>query len=307
MRRARNGRLIHGEADYQLQLIYLWYERDHSAALALLQSLRAAHRENPLFWRLIAEVEDAYARDVPASLQTYADLLAAAEAGGVHEVDVARVDARLGLARQLDALHETDRALATLEPIVREAAPRPYGALSLAHFQIGAAHDRLGDRVAAGIAWRAAIAAAPRDDPHHVREAVRRLQRRPVSTHAEAYRLSLEGGRLLERSDAAGAARALSRAAAMAPGEPVIAYRLGRALDALDQLTNALAQYEYAIVRHQLAPPSLASSFHLHAGRVFERRGERTRAAEMYRHAANVFGAGADARRDALHALARVQ
>ena len=49
MLRARNrGRLLQGEADYQLHVIYLWYERQTPRALQLLQSLHDRYPANPL-------------------------------------------------------------------------------------------------------------------------------------------------------------------------------------------------------------------------------------------------------------------
>ena len=37
------GMLLRGEADYQLHLIYLWYERQHTTALRLIEGLRARY------------------------------------------------------------------------------------------------------------------------------------------------------------------------------------------------------------------------------------------------------------------------
>ena len=47
--RARNGALLRDEADYQLQVIYLWYEKQPRRALDLLEGLRDRHPRNPLF------------------------------------------------------------------------------------------------------------------------------------------------------------------------------------------------------------------------------------------------------------------
>ena len=50
MLRARDsGELLRDEADYQLQVIYLWYEKQPQRALDLLRGLRDRHPRNPLF------------------------------------------------------------------------------------------------------------------------------------------------------------------------------------------------------------------------------------------------------------------
>src|SRR5262249_35911346 len=50
MQRTRTrGRLLRGEADYQLQILYLWYERRADLAVDLLESLHERYPGNPLF------------------------------------------------------------------------------------------------------------------------------------------------------------------------------------------------------------------------------------------------------------------
>ena len=76
MLRARTqGRLLQGEADYQLHILYLWYEKQTAQALSLLRGLQKEYPANPLFLASIAEVEDAYQHDISASLQTWRSLL----------------------------------------------------------------------------------------------------------------------------------------------------------------------------------------------------------------------------------------
>ena len=52
------GALLRGEADYQLQVIYLWYERKPARAVELLEQLDRRYPFNPLFVRRVAEVKD---------------------------------------------------------------------------------------------------------------------------------------------------------------------------------------------------------------------------------------------------------
>jgi hypothetical protein len=77
MSRARDGgELLRGEADYQLHLIYLWYEHRPQDALALLRSLDERYPWNPLFMQRIAETYDTYLHDdraTAAAWQTLAD------------------------------------------------------------------------------------------------------------------------------------------------------------------------------------------------------------------------------------------
>src|SRR5687768_13689804 len=111
MLRARNGgQLLRGEADYQLHVLYLWYEKQPERAIELLQELHDRYPRNPHFLQTIADVEDRYLHDASASLRSYQALLAAARAGRVVEPAMASTAARLGIARQLDQLFETDLA-----------------------------------------------------------------------------------------------------------------------------------------------------------------------------------------------------
>ena len=54
----QSGVLLRGEADYQLHLIFLWYEQKPAQALEILEGLDARYPTNPLFQRRIAEVQD---------------------------------------------------------------------------------------------------------------------------------------------------------------------------------------------------------------------------------------------------------
>ena len=182
MLRARNGgRLLQGEADYQLHLIYLWYERQPARALELLRGLQKHYPGNPLFPALIADIQDTYLHDVTASLDTWRALLALAREQRVNLPALAETQARLGAARQLEVLQQTDHAIELLEGIVSRRSQAPYSALALAYLRLGEAHDRLGSRAAAVAAYRSAAQAAPADDPYEVRD---RAARAPA-TRAE--------------------------------------------------------------------------------------------------------------------------
>ena len=63
----QRGVLLRGEADYQLHLIFLWYEQKPAQALEILEGLDARYPTNPLFQRRIAEVQDEYFHDRRAS------------------------------------------------------------------------------------------------------------------------------------------------------------------------------------------------------------------------------------------------
>ena len=68
MSRVRDsGELLRGEADYQLHLIYVWYEHRPQDAIALLRSLDERYPDNPLFLQRIAETYDTYLHDTRAS------------------------------------------------------------------------------------------------------------------------------------------------------------------------------------------------------------------------------------------------
>ena len=75
MERARDaGELLRGEADYQLHLIYLWYENRPQDAIALLRSLDERYPSNPLFLQRIAEAHDTYLHDTRASAAAWGTL-----------------------------------------------------------------------------------------------------------------------------------------------------------------------------------------------------------------------------------------
>ena len=302
-----HGRLLQGEADYQLHLIYLWYEEAPDRALDLLRGLHARYPGNPLYLARIAEVLDTYRHDITASLGAWNTLLAAAREGRVNSAALAEAQARLGIARQLEALHQTDLAIEQLEVIADSRPAAPYSARALALLHLGEAHDRLGDRQAAIAAYKAAAAAAPPDDPFEVRDEARERQRRePDAQRARAYRLSLEGWRRFERHDLAAASDALERSLELARQDPVTHYRYGRVLQARRHELAALTHFEQTMRGARACPPPILAAAHVEAARLHERAGRLDDAIAGYKTAATLFGAAADTRAAATRALTRL-
>jgi tetratricopeptide (TPR) repeat protein len=308
MLRARaRGRLLQGEADYQLHLIYLWYEEQTSRALELLQGLQREYPTNPLFLFQIAEIQDTYQHDVTASLDTWRTLLAMAREQRVSAAGIAEVRARLGVARQLEALHQTDHAIEHLEGLVALKPVRPYSSLADGYLRLGEAYDRIGARAQAIAAYTSASAAAPPDDPHEVaKHAARHIRTAPDTREAEAYRLSLQGWRRLELHDLPGATAALERALSLRPRSAVAHYRYGRVLQARRNGERALDHFEQAIRESKDCPRPILGDVYLEAARVHEREGHRDQALSYYRIAATLFGVSSSTRSAAIRALNRL-
>lgn len=309
MQQARErGTLLRGETDFQLHLVYIWYENRIDEALALLDDLRGRYPHNPLFVQAAAEIHEVYRHDRPASLDAWRTLLNLARARRVAAPEASEARARVGIAESLDALFETDYAIEQLRLVTETKPQAPYGLTARAWLRLGAAHDRLGARAAAVTAYRAALAAAPRDDPERVKpRATEALRRRPDPRQAEAYRLSLEGWRHLQRNEIAQAAAALARAATLTPADPVLRYRAARLHLAQGRRDEALAAFEDVIASRPPAPPTVLAASLLEAARLLEPRGDRPRAVDFYRRASTVRGADLDTRRAAIRALSRLQ
>jgi predicted Zn-dependent protease len=268
MLRARNrGQLLRSEADYQLHVLYLWYEKQPERAVDLLAGLRERHPLNPHFPQAIAEIEDRYLHDPAASLRSYEALLAAARAGRVAESGMAEAVAHLGAARQLDQLFQTDAAVPHLRAVIDAKPAGPAGAAAQAQAQLRRALDRL---------------ASP------------------------AYRLSLEGWRSLERGDLPQASRALTQSLALAPGDPVTQYRYAKLLFAQGQEEEALLVLAEIHKRHDSTPATIYALACVDAARVKERQGDVRVAIDLYRSATTVFGGDRRVRADAQRQLSRL-
>jgi len=308
MLRARaRGRLLQGEADYQLQIIYLWYEQQTARALNILDSLRQHYPGNPLFLAEIARIQDEYLHDTTASLDSWRALLASAREQRSNAPVLAETQARLAIARHLDFLHQTDHAIEQLDAVIAMHPQTPYASLPLAYLRLGEAHDRLGDRPAALKAYRAASALVTTPDVHRIRATVSERTRHAVdSKRSEAYRLSLDGWRRLERNDILEAATALERSLELHANDPVARYRYGRVLQAKKNDPAALAQFESTIRGAKNCPPPILGMAYVEAARLLERAGRRDQAISYYRVAAALFGASADTQSSATRALTRL-
>jgi hypothetical protein len=130
MRAREHAELLRDEADYQLHIIYLWYEKQPQRALDLLASLRDRHPRNPLFPQLIAQVQDVYFHDLRGSLATWRSLLDAARAHRVAYSELAEMRARLGAASVLARLNENDAAMEQLRAVIAAKPLAPFGAFA---------------------------------------------------------------------------------------------------------------------------------------------------------------------------------
>lgn len=181
MLRARNGgQLLRSEADYQLHLVYLWYEKQTPRALELLTALAERHPQNPLFPEQIAEIEDRYQDRHADSLGTWEALIEGARGGQFAEPDATLTRARLGAALERYHLGQFDAAIPLLRAVI-DAKPRaPVGAEALAQLQLGYVYDRLSRRDQAVAAYRAAMAANPVGDPLKIAARARAGMRAPL-------------------------------------------------------------------------------------------------------------------------------
>ena len=273
MLRARDsGQVLRDEADYQLHLIDLWYEKQPQHALALLRGLRARHPQNPHFMEQIARVEDVYLHDRPASLRTWRALLNAAVSGRVAKAEMAETSARLAIAPELDATYETDLAASYMRQII------------------------------------AANPQAPADGVSRARQQLRRYEQKldaPNDT-ARAYKLSLAGLRAYERGAFIDASRLLHQSIALRPKDMVARTRLARVLDAQDQDDAAVEMFESVLLSFETTPPVFYAVACVDAAQLYEQRGEIARAIELYRRAVPIFGADPQTKAAAQRALARL-
>jgi tetratricopeptide (TPR) repeat protein len=131
-RAGAHGLLVRREAQYQIHVLYLWYEKRWPEALAIVRGLQGRYPRNPLFHQVEAEILDVYFHDAAASLAASERLLALAGGGEVHRADIAAVNARLNMARQWIALKQPARAAAALDVLIAAAPTAPEGALARA-------------------------------------------------------------------------------------------------------------------------------------------------------------------------------
>ena len=105
-RAARDGVLVRGEAQYQIHVLYLWYEQKSKDALAIIRDLQQRYPHNPLFHQIEAEILDVYFHDHAASLKASEKLLSLAQSRAVFRPDIAERVARRNISRQTIALKQ---------------------------------------------------------------------------------------------------------------------------------------------------------------------------------------------------------
>ncbi len=303
----QQGVLLRSEADFQLQQIYLWYERQPAEAVALLRGLDARYSFNPLFLKRRAQAESEYLHDRPASAAAWQTLLDRARERRVYDPGRVEADARIGLAVELDAMDETDRAIDHLMDVLgTESDAAEQGLKARAHLRLGQAYDRLGSRELALKAYAAARDGAPAADGW-IRERARQgLRQGPDPRVSDAYRRALEGWRAFERGSFDEALASLARAAELNAADPVARYRYAHVLAARERRMQARSLYETLSAAPASMPRFIVASVYLEYAQLLEDAGERTRAVDLYRSAATATGSTMRPREEARAALKRL-
>jgi hypothetical protein len=108
-RASRLGLLVRGEAQFQIHVLYLWYEHKSREALAIIRGMQQRYPHNPLFHQIEAEILDDYFHDHAASLKASEHLLSLAQSRAVFRADIAERVARRNIAKQQIALQAPKR------------------------------------------------------------------------------------------------------------------------------------------------------------------------------------------------------
>jgi tetratricopeptide (TPR) repeat protein len=305
--RAR-GQLLEDEATFQLHVIYFWYENRAADAVALLGELVREHPRNPFFRRAIAEAQDVYLHDLTASLATWRELARLADGGGVNEAALFRAEAHLGVAAALDALGDTDLAVAELRRLRTSAPLAPWGITNRIALALGRAYDRLGQRAEADALLRQVVAATARHDPLGVGDAARKVLQKPTpEAEGRAHRLGLDAWRAFSADRGAPVLPRFEEALALDPANGVTRLHYARALAARQRIAEAIAQLDAALAAPRATPAATIAEAALFAGRLREQQRDRERAIAAYRRAASTFGGAAETRSAATRALERLE
>jgi tetratricopeptide (TPR) repeat protein len=131
-RASREAIVVRAEADYQLHVAYLWYERRFAEALAIVVDLQSRYPRNALFRHLEAEIRSVYFSDAAGSLAASETLLDLARTRRVHRAGLAEVRALLNIAVQSDRLGQRARARAALDALLALSPRAPVDAVARA-------------------------------------------------------------------------------------------------------------------------------------------------------------------------------
>jgi tetratricopeptide (TPR) repeat protein len=309
MQRTRqDGQLLSDEAAFQLHIVYFWYENRAIDALELLGELVRRHPRNPYFRRAIADAEAVYQHDMSASLATWRELARLADAGGVNEAALAGPDAHLGVATALDALGDTDLAVAELSRL-RAAAPLlPWGITHRIALALGRAHDRLGQRAEAEALLRQVVAGTARHDPLGLGEAARKVLQKPTpEPKGRAHRLGLDAWRTFTADASAPVLPRFEAAIALDPDNGITRLHYAQVLAARQRAARAIEELDAVLAAAKTTPPTSIAEAALLAGRLREQQRDRNNAIAAYRRAATTFGAAAQTRNAATRAIERLE
>ena len=140
--------LLRGEADYQLHLIYLWYERQPNTALKLIEGLRSRYFAQSRVLHPACAGAGGLPPQSIGRARNLSDAPRRCPCGTRRCPGLSEVYARLGMAQEMDATCETAAAIDHLRAVIAAASRRHHiqrwraRIISSARRSIAAAVDR---------------------------------------------------------------------------------------------------------------------------------------------------------------------
>ena len=226
----------------------------------------------------------------------------------MNEGALARPEAHLGYATALDALGDTDLALAELTRLRASAPLLPWGITNRVALALGRVHDRLGQRAEAEALLRQVVASTARNDPLGLGAAARRVLQRPTpEPKGRAHRLGLEAWRAFTADATAPVLPRFEEAIALDPHNGITRLHYARVLAARQRIAPAIAELDAVLASAKTTPAPTIAEAALLAGRLREQQHDPGNAIAAYRRAAATFGAAAETRNAATRAIERLE
>ena len=208
----------------------------------------------------------------------------------------------------LDALGDTDLALAELTRLRATAPLLPWGITTRIALALGRAHDRLGQRAEAEALLRQVVASTARNDPLGLGEAARRVLQKPTpEPKGRAHRLGLEAWRAFTADATAPVLPRFEEAIALDPDNGITRLHHARVLAARQRIVPAIAELDAVLAAAKTTPAPTIGEAALLAGRLREQQRDHGNAIAAYRRAAATFGAAAETRNAATRAIERLE
>ena len=292
------------EAELILARFYGDFEDRPLEALAIVQKFHEKYPDNAWYHYWLGTLYSDDINDYDKAEKVYLDVLERCRKGVPSYTDEVENQAQLKLARVHSRQFEPEKAIDEIKALIASKPKEPSWILSRAYIELGSIYDQIGMRKEAVSAYNQVLSLP--DFRHYHEDATKVRDQNYNQSHANIYRLNLEGRRLAADQKFAEAEAYFQDLLKKHPNDEQTVYCMAEMYYLKGDFTQAEKLYRDLLRRNPKEPKWLVGGVHVKLGQIYEAKKQNDAAKRSYEKALETKFTASDDRNAAKRGLRQI-